>query len=251
MGLFSSGGGTSRIRRLRGDVTAANKKSFQLIDALQNMILQSIREGGVDTRGFPRQVPPDNPLLQAVDQRGLDVALGTGGLGSALEGAAIDSLTRTGADLIDPATFDQFFEQSIARPGFQDFNKALSQASNFVAGIGGARSGGFGTILGDLTDEFSQDLLGERARLQTQLALQAVNSEDQRLNRLPEAVSGALAPLSFASGLGASQFNREGLRGAEELNNFLLSQPYNNPYITQFLQAAFAGFDPGLQAALS
>lgn len=250
MGLFGSTPSGPRFGRLsqieRADQSATNRQGFDIIQEIQRMVQGNLQPGAFDVSGMPRGIPQDNALTQAANQNILGLVNGSSGLGSALQGGLIDSMTQSGAHLLDPTMFNNFFNQAIARPAQQDFDRALQQASGFVSSLGGERSGGFGSILGDLTDEFSQDLLGERARLQTNVATQAAGLEAQRLGRIPQLTQAALQPAGLASAFGEQQFAREGARQGEDLNRFLMSQPFSNPFVTQFLNIALGATNPGL-----
>lgn len=248
MGLFSSDT-PDLSRRAKTEIWSQfglNRTADEIIGRIQSQVLGQIGQG-FDVGQAPRQVPQDNALLQLAGQQALNLFNPTaGGFGSALQGAVSDSLTQSGASLLDPALFNQFFEASVANPAQRDFRNALSQASNFVAGIGGERSGGFGSILGDTALDFGTNLLGQRAALQGGLAQQGAQLEAQRLNRISSGgIQSALAPIGFLAGLGENQFNREGLAGSEEFNRFLLSQPFSNPFVTTFLNAAVGARNPG------
>lgn len=250
MGLFGSAPSGPRFGRLarleRSDQFWTNRSAFDLIQDIQSLVSGGLQPGSFDTSQLPRAVPQDNPLLTGANQSALALLGGQGGLGSALQGALTDSLTQSGASLLDPALFNSFFNQSVAAPAQFDFDRALQQAAGSVASLGGERSGGFGTILGDSAREFGVNLLGQRAGMQSALQQQAAQLEAQRLGRVPQVTQAALAPAGFASALGEQQFQREGLRGSEDLSRFLMTQPFANPFVTQFLNIALGAANPGL-----
>lgn len=252
MGLF--GGGSSRsvdrkIGQAFNSVRGVNVGASDLIQRIQQLVGNQLGQG-FDLSAVPYQIPGENVLSDAANLAGLDLV--AGGLGAAGRQASIDSLTTTGAErYLDPALFEQFFQTNIARPARRDFTNSLDQAANYVAGLGGNRSGGFGRILGDTVTEFDERLQGSRTSLMTDLALRGAASEDARLARVPYVLQGATIPAGFAAMLGSDLFGREQLRGAEDFQRFMLGQPFNNPYVTNFLNLATGVFNPGLEAQLA
>lgn len=248
MGLFggSGGGRSSATKATLSSQFGINMNADDIIKRIQAIVSNNLGQS-FDTSGMPSSVAPTNALQLQAQQGALGLANGTSGIGSALQQSTIDSLTKSGAEgLLDPAMFNQLFNQSVRDPAQYDFNRNLSQASNFVAGLGGERSGGFGTILGDTANEFSTNLLGQRAQMQSALAQQGAQLESQRLNRVVNGgFQAALAPQAFASEVGQQQFTNETAQTQGDLNTWLLQQPFMNPYVTTFLNTALGARDPG------
>jgi len=236
MGLFSSGASGPRYGRLargaRAQQASLNTGAFNILSAIQDLVAGQIGQP-FDISQMPRAVPSAaNDITQ-------QVLTGQGGFGSTVNNAFLQSLTQSGASLLDPNLFNQFFNQAVAAPAQFDFDRLLQQAGGQVASLGGERSGGFGTILGDAAREFGVNLLGQRASLQSGIQQQGAQLEAERLQR-------AFGGLGAAVNAGQQGFGNELLRGQEDLSRFLQSQPFANPYVSQFLNLAVAPFDPAL-----
>lgn len=246
MGLFGGGAsgprGTAAVEQnLQHEF---NKRSFDIQRRLQEIVQGNVGVG-INTSGFPRAVPGDNALLEAFGVSAGEFGAGTDPSGALVQGGLSQLLAGPSAaervGLLDSDVTNEFFDRTVARPLRRDFDDAVNQAAAFAGSAGLGRSGGLQDILGRLTTDFTDTLAGERSRLQFGNLQRAVDSEEARLGRIPAGVSlasnDALARLRALEGAGLGQFQREGLRGAEEQELFLLGQPFNNPFVLNFLNA--------------
>jgi hypothetical protein len=236
MGLFggeSSGPRFSGLaRQARHQQGSLNTGAFDSISAIQELVGGQIGQP-FDISQMPRAVPSAGSDITQ------QVLSGQGGFGSTVNNAFLQSLTQSGANLLDPNMFNQFFNQSVAAPAQFDFDRFLQQASGQVASLGGERSGGFGSILGDAAREFGVNLAGQRASMQGAIQQQGAQMEADRLQR-------GFSGFGTAVQAGQQGFGNDLLRGQEDLSRWLQSQPFANPYVSQFLNLAVAPFDPAL-----